>query len=47
MTLVLTLLFLNLNGSGADWSVYFENEKTEISFKDALCDDIKNGVSFY
>ena len=46
MTLVLTLLILNLNGSGADWSVYFENEKTEISFKDALCDDIKNGVSF-
>ena len=46
MILFLSLLFLNFNGSGPDWSVYFENKKIEISFKDVLCDDIKNGVSF-
>ena len=46
MSLFLTLLFLNLNSSGSDWSVYFENKKIEISFKDVLCDDTRNGVSF-
>ena len=46
MSLFLSFLFLNLNESGPDWSVYFENKKIEISFRDELCDDIKNGVSF-
>lgn len=46
MSLLLSFLFLNLNSSGPNWAVYFENKKIEISFKDELCDDIKNGVSF-
>ena len=29
-----------------DWPLYFENDQIKISFKDVICDDIKNGVSF-
>tara|TARA_B100001059_G_scaffold215295_1_gene232680 strand:+ start:352 stop:738 length:387 start_codon:yes stop_codon:yes gene_type:complete len=46
MSLLLSFIFLNFNGAGPDWSVYFENKKIEILFRDELCDDIKNGVSF-
>ena len=46
MSLLLSFLFLNLNSSGPNWAVYFENKKIEISYKGTLCDDIKNGVSF-
>lgn len=44
--LIQFVLFFVITGSDSDWSVYFENKKIEISFKDVLCDDVKNGVSF-
>jgi len=44
--LIQFVLFFIITGSDSDWSVYFENRKIEISFKDVLCDDIRNGVSF-
>ena len=44
--LIQFVLFFVMTGSDSDWSVYFENKKIEISFKDVLCDDIRNGVSF-
>ena len=44
--LIQFVLFFIITGSDSDWSVYFENKKIEISFKDVLCDDIRNGVSF-
>ena len=44
--LIQFVLFFVITGSDSDWSVYFENKKIEISFKDVLCDDIRNGVSF-
>ena len=46
MSIIISILFLLLTSSGPNWAVYFENKKIEISFKDELCDDIKNGVSF-
>ncbi len=46
MKLILGILFSVLIGSEADWSVYFENKKIKISYKDTLCDDVNNGVSF-
>lgn len=44
--LIQFVLFFVITGSDSDWSVYFENKKIEISFKEVLCDDVKNGVSF-
>ena len=44
--LIQFVLFFVITGSDSDWSVYFENKKIEISFKEVLCDDFKNGVSF-
>tara|TARA_B100000767_G_C19714919_1_gene514502 strand:+ start:81 stop:470 length:390 start_codon:yes stop_codon:yes gene_type:complete len=44
--LIQFVLFFVITGSDSDWSVYFENKKIEISFKEVLCDDLKNGVSF-
>ena len=44
--LIQFVLFFVITGSDSDWSVYFENKKIEISFKEELCDDVKNGVSF-
>ena len=44
--LIQFVLFFVMTGSDSDWSVYFENKKIEISFKEVLCDDVKNGVSF-
>ena len=44
--LIQFVLFFVITGSDSDWSVYFENKKIEISFKEVLCDDPKNGVSF-
>jgi hypothetical protein len=46
LILIQFVLFFVITGSDSDWSVYFENKKIEISFKDVLCDDIRNGVSF-
>ena len=47
MSLILSLIFLTLTtGSQTDWPVYFENDQIEISFKDTLCNDVKNGISF-
>ena len=46
MTIIISLFFVLLNGLQSDWSVYFEDKKIEISYKDILCDDLKNGVSF-
>ena len=47
MSLILSLIFFTLTtGSQTDWPVYFENDQIEISFKDTLCNDVKNGVSF-
>ncbi len=47
MSLILLLIIFTLtNGSQTDWPIYFENDKIEISFKDTLCNDLKNGVSF-
>ena len=44
--LIQFVLFFVITGTDSDWSVYFENKKIEISFKEVLCDDVKNGVSF-
>ena len=44
--LIQFVLFFVITGSDSDWSVYFENKKIEISFKEVFCDDVKNGVSF-
>ena len=44
--LIQFVLFFVITGLDSDWSVYFENKKIEISFKEVLCDDVKNGVSF-
>ena len=44
--LIQFVLFFVITGSDSDWSVYFENKKIEISYKEVLCDDVKNGVSF-
>ena len=41
MNLFLTLLFLNLNYSEPDWTIYFENEKIEISYSISVCEDKK------
>ena len=47
MSLILSLIFLTLiTGSQTDWPVYFENDQIQISFKDTLCNDVKNGISF-
>ena len=46
LILIQFVLFFVITGSDSDWSVYFENKKIEISFKEVLCDDVKNGVSF-
>ena len=46
MTIIISLFFILLIGLQSDWSVYFEDKKIEISYKDILCDDLKNGVSF-
>ena len=46
LILIQFVLFFVITGSDSDWSVYFEDKKIEISFKEVLCDDLKNGVSF-
>ena len=46
LILIQFILLFVTTGSDSDWSVYFENKKIEISFKEVFCDDPKNGVSF-
>ena len=46
MSLFFSVLISIFFGVQNDWPVYFENDQIKISFKDVICDDIKNGVSF-
>ena len=46
MSLLFSVLISIFFGVQNDWPVYFENDQIKISFKDVICDDIKNGVSF-
>jgi len=41
--LIQFVLFFVITGSDSDWSVYFENKKIEIFFKEVLCDDDNDG----